>query len=471
MPTTPATPAHRAILTFSVAGETLAIPARDVAEIIKPGNMTRVPHAPASLLGVTNFRGSVLPVVSLAEALHGGKSDLQSGRVVVVDKGRTPVGILVDEITALSESSQGRRFDLDSLLEKEFGVFTQRASSRFETTHRKPEASLDTARASTAFICFSLAGQDYALSLDHVREVTAFPKDIAELPKTDAAMIGVTELRGHLVPMVALRALLGLPTQGLERTTARVVSVRIGDRVVGLVVDNIRAIRRLAEHNFDRVPKVLTRGSGEAQIEAICRHDGALISILTPAKLFDQKTSAQILAEVSGGDHDMAAAARADEGEQFVLFQLGAEHYGIPIGSVDEIVRRPDTLTRVPRAPAFVEGMMNLRGKMVPVIDQRQRFAVGDASRRGTQKIIVVTVAGVQTGIVVDKVTEILAIPPAELRSAPQFKEDNLPVFDRIAMVERDGRMILLVDPQALLDRAERDVLASLGADVAAPVS
>src|SRR4029079_19140190 len=139
----------------------------------------------------------------LAKALHGDRSDLQSGRVVVVDNGRAPVGILVDEITALSESSQARPFDLDGLLEKEFGVFTQRASSGLETTHQKPEVSVDTAPAATAFIVCVLAGQDYALALDHVREVTAFPKDLAELPKADVAMIGVTQLRGLLVPVVA----------------------------------------------------------------------------------------------------------------------------------------------------------------------------------------------------------------------------------------------------------------------------
>jgi purine-binding chemotaxis protein CheW len=109
---------------------------------------------------------------------------------------------------------------------------------------------------------------------------------------------------------------------------------------------------------------------------------------------------------------------------------------------------------------------------MVPVIDQHQRFGVSDGNRHRTQKIIVVTVDGVQTGVAVDRVSEILAISAAELKSAPQFKGDASPVFDRVAMIEQDGRMILLVDPRALLDKAERDVLACLGADaVETPIS
>lgn len=459
------------MLTFSVGGEALTLPAEDVAEIIKPGSMTRVPNAPSSLVGVTNFRGSVLPVVSLADGLNGEGLDLHTRRIVVIDRSRVAVGLLVDEVVDLSDAPRGKAFDLEGMLAREFGAYMRRTSARHESFHQQPKVALETANSAAAFICFTLAKQNYALPLAHVLEVTQFPREMAELPKTDAAMIGVTELRGRLVPLVALRALLGLPPETHGRSDSRVISARIGDRVVGLVVDGITSIRRLAEQSFDRVPNLLTRGSGEAQIEAICRHESGLISILAPDKLFDQRTSAQLLGEAAG-ETDMVSDKRTAQSEQFVLFQLGTELYGMPIASVDEIVRRPETLTRVPRAPAFVEGVMNLRGKMVPIIDQHQRFAVRDANHHRNQKIIVVTVDGVQTGLVVDRVSEILAIAADELRAAPQFDSEASPIFDRVAMIERDGRMILLVNPQALLDKAERDVLASLGNEaVEAPVS
>jgi purine-binding chemotaxis protein CheW len=153
---------------------------------------------------------------------------------------------------------------------------------------------------------------------------------------------------------------------------------------------------------------------------------------------------------------------RSDADERFVIFELGDEQYGLPVEAVDEVVRCPDQLTRVPRAPSFVEGVMNLRGKVVPVIDQRRRFAAQNASSLERCRVIVVLIDGERTGFVVDRVSDVMALPAALLRPAPELTADETGVFDRIAMTERDGRMILLIDPKALLDRAERDVLASI---------
>ena len=82
-----------------------------------------------------------------------------------------------------------------------------------------------------------------------------------------------------------------------------------------------------------------------------------------------------------------------------------------------------------------------------------------------SRKVIVVTLGDVQTGFMVDKVSEVLAISAEELKASPQLQEHDSPLFDRIAIIERDGRVILLVDPKVLLDRAERDVLATLAAN------
>jgi purine-binding chemotaxis protein CheW len=158
----------------------------------------------------------------------------------------------------------------------------------------------------------------------------------------------------------------------------------------------------------------------------------------------------------------MASAEEAVALEQFVVFDLGGERYGLPVAAVDEIVRRPDQLTRVPLAPPFVDGIMSLRGKMIPVIDQRQRFAVDGQTDGRARRVIILTIDGLQTGITVDKVTEILSVRQSELRAVPEMDEAGAAVVDRVAIGQRHGDMILLIDPRALLDRAERDMLASM---------
>ncbi len=80
-------------------------------------------------------------------------------------------------------------------------------------------------------------------------------------------------------------------------------------------------------------------------------------------------------------------------------------------------------------------------------------------------RVVVVTIDGLQAGFLVDGVSEVLTVSASEVSPAPDLGADAGQTIDRVAMIEREGRMILLVDPKALLDRAERDVLASLDAN------
>ncbi|MDB5395597.1 MAG: chemotaxis protein CheW [Rhodospirillales bacterium] len=464
------------VLTFRVGSERLSLPASDVAEIIRPRAMTRVPHSPANLLGVINLRGAVLPVVSLAGLLGHDVAGASPSARIVVTSARPPVGLLVDEVSALTQSAEERKVDLKVLLAQQFGTPLRRSSAAssggiFEATTPLPQAGT---RDNLALIAFELSGQEYALPLDKVVEVSVVPGDIADVPGTDQAMIGVSERGGGLLPLVSLHVLLGLPAHSGSRAQRRVVITRIGRALVGLVVDGMKEILRVSDDSVDPVPPVLTRGKGEARIDAICRLESGrrLVSILSPARLFDTETSARILADAEQGTAQMSSTGSGlSQSEQFVVFQLGDEHYGLPIAAVDEVVRRPDKLTRVPRAPAFVEGVMNLRGKIVPVINQRQRFAVTDADGGNSRRIVIVTIDTLQAGFVVDAVSEILSVAVSDLNSAPNLMtSEDVPIFDRIANIEREGRMILLIDAKTLLDRAERDVLSAIAAE-AAPAS
>ncbi len=169
-------------------------------------------------------------------------------------------------------------------------------------------------------------------------------------------------------------------------------------------------ILRVSPDVLDPIPPVLTRATGEAQIEAICRLDGGrrLISILSPGTLFNSETLTRFLSDNAHGHAKMPTPeGRSAEDERFVIFELGEEQYGLPVEAVDEVVRCPEQLTRVPRAPSFVEGVMNLRGKVVPVIDQRRRFAAQNASSLERCRVIVVLIDGERTGFVVDRVSDV----------------------------------------------------------------
>ena len=146
--------------------------------------------------------------------------------------------------------------------------------------------------------------------------------------------------------------------------------------------------------------------------------------------------------------------------EQFIVFRLGDQEYGLPIAAVDEIARPPEHITRLPKAPAFIDGVMNLRGGVVPIVDLRRRFELPSKEPQATRRILVVAVGGGKTGFMVDGVSEVLKLSSDAISPAPDVSSEQMRLIGRVANLEAQGRMILLIDPTQLLDRVEADVLA-----------
>jgi purine-binding chemotaxis protein CheW len=162
----------------------------------------------------------------------------------------------------------------------------------------------------------------------------------------------------------------------------------------------------------------------------------------------------------------MAAASESRSSlEQFLLFRLAEETYGLPIAAVDEVIRVPNDITRMPGAPSFVSGIINLRGKAVPLIDQRTRFDLAETTSGGQARAIILTIGALQAGFVVDSVSEVKAVAAEALSAAPEFASDQTDVFERVAHFEAEGRMVLIVNPQELLSKAERDVVAAIAGE------
>lgn len=445
------------VLSVAAGGERLAMPADEVVEVAPAPVTTRLPHAPAGLRGLANVRGSVVPVVSLAELL--GRKVGKESRLVLLG-GAKPVGLLVDEVSALRhEVGSARLIEPRPLLEATFAGLARNLGRTSTPIDRAGDAAAGGV-ASVALLAFSVAGQEFGLPLDETREVLRVPAEIAALPHGRQAVVGTAAHRDRLVPLLDLRVLLGLG-EGARGDQPRVLLTHIGRHLVGLLVDSVDAVLHVPETSIDPLPTVLARDAAEARIQAICRLDGGkrLISVLSSERLLDDQMTVRLTQE---GSHDMRSATTSggDE-ENILLFTLGDDAFGLPISAVREVTRRPEQLTRLPRSPAFVDGIMNLRGQVLPVIDQRRRFG-SDADDGARRPVVVVTIGDTQAGFVVDSVSRVAAVPASALQPAPDLGDEGTPVIDRVATLEVDGRLVLLVNPQELLDRAERDLLVAM---------
>jgi len=136
-----------------------------------------------------------------------------------------------------------------------------------------------------------------------------------------------------------------------------------------------------------------------------------------------------------------------------VGFRIGNETYGIRIGAVREIVRVPE-ITAVPSAPDLIEGVINLRGKIVPVMDLRKRFGQTEIISDKKNRILVVELENKLIGLIVNAASEVLKIPPSEVDSPGSvFAEGESSYVTGVGKLK--GRLIILLDIAKLLQRPE----------------
>jgi purine-binding chemotaxis protein CheW len=105
--------------------------------------------------------------------------------------------------------------------------------------------------------------------------------------------------------------------------------------------------------------------------------------------------------------------------------------------------------------PAFVEGIINLRGSVMPIIDQRRRFALPEMAKNDRQRIVVFVVKGVRTGFIVDSVSEVLKVSRAQISEAPDLAGDHDGAVSRVANLVDAKRLILMLDAEKLLSESE----------------
>ncbi|TVM15859.1 chemotaxis protein CheW [Oceanidesulfovibrio indonesiensis] len=145
---------------------------------------------------------------------------------------------------------------------------------------------------------------------------------------------------------------------------------------------------------------------------------------------------------------------------QLVTFSIGEEEFGVDILKVQEIIRTME-ITKVPRAPHFVEGVINLRGKVIPIIDLRKRFGLSSREHDKHTRIIVIEINNMIVGFVVDSVSEVLRIPASTVEPPPPVVA-GLESEYISGVGKLEDRLLILLDLDRLLSGEERDMLVSL---------
>ena len=146
-------------------------------------------------------------------------------------------------------------------------------------------------------------------------------------------------------------------------------------------------------------------------------------------------------------------AGTAEELLQLVSFNIGSEEYGVDILKVQEINRMVE-ITKVPQAPRYVEGVINLRGKVIPIVDLRKRFDLDIKEYDKNTRIVVVDINGIIMGMVVDSVSEVLRLPSSTIEPPPEIVTGiNAEYIKGVAKLE--DRLLIFLDLSKVIDMSE----------------
>ena len=311
---------------------------------------------------------------------------------------------------------------------------------------------------------FRLGEEEFGLDIMKVQEIIKVP-EITRVPQAPDFVEGVINLRGDVLPVINSRKRFGLEEVEKEDST-RIMVVNLAGASTGLVVDSVSEVLRLEKEQIEPPPPVI-RGVESRFLRGVGKlNDGKkLIMLLDTDHIFVKEEREQV-SQVSNSASSTAKSAdekteMVDE-IQLVSFGLAGEEYAVEVMNVQEIIRVPE-ITKVPSAPSFIEGVINLREKIIPIINLRERFAFGAIEKTDATRILIVNVSGLITGITVDSVSEVLRVPKSIIDPPPPIISGAEEEYIKgVARLDGGKKLLLLLNAENALNGSEKKELSKL---------
>lgn len=488
---------EKQLVSFHLGDEEFGANIMNVREIVRVPDITLTPNAPHYIEGICNLRGNVLPIMDGRARFDMPRSDRnENNRVLVIDINGESTGIIVDKVSevltiqamdiepppsviaginadyleGVVKLDKGQRLILDLDLNKVLNI----EANEYEATTSGPrledlQTSVDSTKETLneeQLVSFSLGDEEYGIDIMRVKEIIRVP-EIVRVPKAPLGVEGVVSIRNKLLPILNLRRIFGMPD--LEVTDAtRILVVDMGGISAGIKVDKVSEVMRIPSQIVDETPAMMI-GDGGEQIKGVAKLDNGerLILILDPERVFSEQELQGVsgIKGVQSHEEEGGLSKQLIDEEQLVTFKLGPEEFAINITAVQEINRMTE-LTRVPRAPSYIEGLVNLRGNVIPALDLRKRFGMERSEWTDATRIIIVDLEGIKTGVIVDSVSEVLRLERNAIDPPPAVISGGIDsaFIDGVGKLDNGQRMVMILNLaeivalDRLTSRAKREV-------------
>jgi len=475
---------ERQLVTFLLGDDEFGTDIMDVKEIIRVPDITNIPNAPSFVEGACNLRGDVLPIIDGRNRFNlERKMKDENSRILVIDVEGKATGIVVDKVSevlrinvadieappqivknvdsnylnGIVKLDNGSRLIMlmDVVSALSIHNSDKKKNSGNENLHKNSKSNITNTESveEEQLVSFLLDQEEYAIGIMKVKEIIRVPQ-IVKVPNSGNYIEGVISLRNDLLPIINLRTYFGMPRLEINDHT-RILVVDMGNATAGIMVDKISEVLRVKSSIIQPPPKFSSQSGEQLKGVAKLNHGKRMILILEPSKII----SAEEILEISGSgetheqssDEKTIARKMLDE-ERLVTFKIGLEEYGVKIANVLEIDRMTE-ITKIPRAPYYIEGIVNLRGNIIPALDLRRLFQLSEKTVTDATRIVIVDLDGKSTGIIVDSVSEVLRFEKTLIESPPDILSSGIDsdYIEGVGKLDNGKRMILILDISKVL--------------------
>ncbi|WP_050738450.1 chemotaxis protein CheW [Acetobacterium bakii] len=472
---------ERQLVTFRLGEDEFGTDIMDVKEIIRVPVITKVPNAPDYVEGACNLRGNILPIIDGRTKFNLERKEKdENSRVLVIDVEGEATGIIVDKVSEVMRVSTSdieeapqivKNVDsdfLDGVVKLDNGQRLiiildvvkalivnnigkelkngddENVKNNIESVSVGEDKSIDEEQ----LVTFQLDQEEYAIEIMMVKEIIRVPQ-IVKVPNCEAYIEGILSLRDDLLPIINLRTYFGMGyTEISDRN--RILVVDMGNFTAGIMVDKVSEVLRIPKNSI-QPPLKFSAQSGE-QLKGIAKLSNGkrMIFILEPSKIISADILDAIIANddthEQNGDGQNVERQMLDE-VQFVTFKIDDEEYGIKIDNVQEINRMTE-VTKIPNGPYYIEGIVNLRGNIIPALDLRRLFKLSEKQLTDATRIIIADFNGKRTGIIVDSVSEVLRFEKKLIEAPTKILSSGVDsdYIEGVGKLDDGKRMILILD-------------------------
>lgn len=455
------------ILGVKIEGEFYAFDGDRVEQILRVPHITPVPLSDEAIIGVSSISGKIITIVDTGLILGGKKIDHknQNARILTIDFQGSTYGVLVDEVLVMTtldranyeavEKGNGKitgfykQSDaIYQIIDESAAISTLSLLSFAPTTVDKIESKNSSEQTSgrsnietQRYLFLKLGNESFAISLEITREIIFVPEKITPVKEAGFGVLGVIVLRDELITSIDLRTTLGFDASKRARENRLLILNKDG-KSLALLVDSIEEVKDVELSLVETLPNRFS----DSKIEAIYKAKAGITSLIDKTYLIS------MIEEFYIEDNDQMGSQKEghslnEDSVEIAVFKIATEEYALEIEDLQEIIKYTKE-TPVPEAPQFVDGIINLRGVVIPIFSLPERLGFAKLITPST-KILVCNINGEKLGLLVDDVSEILFVNNSLI--SPSDSSNSL--FNGVITLDEGKRIILKIETENIITK------------------